>query len=590
MKQLLHNLNDYLFSSVKRKMMVLISATMVLVVGAIVVFTYKVSIHLQMNDAKASDASKVRFISDNIDETVISITRLMDSLTQDTEIQALMDKPEKPGFFEVEQLENLFLSKIMYTSEMFDSIYLFDTKERLFQLKLGDHEGSRERLNLNKYRYDTIGRTTWRIDDGTVFAEKMLRQRESLRTIGYISMEVNKAYLKNRLQSEGNRFTYVYDENGGILVGSQEDRGLNTEELFARAKLEMNGVPIVVGIPPYKNMLLTTHLSKYGKWRVVSVVPVKEIARGPELIGLWIAIIGILGALSGIAIFWYSTSRLIAPLHDLKKLMDLADIDNYQQPADIRRRDEFGRLGRSFNHMMRKINHLISEVYQKEIAQKESEYKALKAQINPHFLYNTLDTIRWLAMYGETERVEKVAVSLAQILKGSLTESKDMVPIRKEMAFIDAYLAIQMNRFEHRISVTIHMDERIMDMLIPRFVLQPIIENAFIHGLEPKMGAGNLVIQGSLGAGGVTIRIIDDGVGMDEETAAALLSGSKAAGITSKTGSGSGINNVQERVRALFGESYGLSIHSGNGTGTIVEVSLPAKQEQPVTAIVQGGG
>ncbi len=569
--------------------MVLITATMVLVVGAIVVFTYNVSIKLQMNDAKASDASKVRFISDNIDETVISITRLMDSLTQDTEIQSLMDKLDSPSFQGVKQLENLFISKIMYSSEMLDSIYLFDTGEPLFHLKFGNHEGSRELLNLNKYRYDTIGRTTWRVDDGIIFAEKMVRQRDSLRTIGYISIEVNKEYLQNRLQSESNRFTYVYDENGSTLVGSQEDRGLNTEELFDRAKLEKNGAPIVVKIPPHGNMLLTTHLSKYGKWRIVSVVPVKEIAKGAELIGLWIAIIGILGALSGIAIFWYSTSRLIAPLHDLKKLMDLADIDNYQQPADIRRRDEFGRLGRSFNHMMRKINHLISEVYQKEIAQRESEYKALKAQINPHFIYNTLDTIRWLAMYGESERVQKVAVSLAQILKASLMESRDMVPIRKEMEVIEPYLAIQMNRFEHRISVSIHMDERIMDMLIPRFVLQPIVENSFIHGLEPKVGAGNLVIQGSLGAGGITIRVIDDGVGMDEETAAALLSGSQTAGIASKTGSGSGINNVHVRVRALFGEPYGLSIHSANGTGTIVEISLPAKPEQPVTAIAQGG-
>ncbi|HUC91312.1 MAG TPA: sensor histidine kinase [Paenibacillus sp.] len=589
MKQLLRSLNDYFLSSVKREMMLMVTATIVLVVGAVVIVTYNVSIDLQMKDAKVSDASKVRFIGDNIDETVITINRLMDSLTQDSEVQALLDKPSKPLLSETRQLENLFLSKAMYSSEMFNSIYLFDTRGQLFHLKFGSRTNDQESLNYNKYRYDTIGRTTWRIDNGVVYVEKSLRQRESLRTIGYVSIEINKDYLRNRLQSEGNRFTYVYDENGGILVGSDEDRGLNTEELFARAKLEQNGVPNVVKIPPYQNMLLTTHLSEYGKWRVVSVVPVKEIARGPELIGLWIAIIGILGVLSGIAIFWYSSSRLIAPLNDLKQLMDLADIDNFQHQADIRRRDEFGRLGRSFNHMMRKINYLISEVLQKEIAQKESEYKALKAQINPHFLYNTLDTIRWLAMYGETQRIEKVAVSLAQILKASLMDSKDMVPIRTEMEYIDAYLAIQKNRFENRISVLIHMDERIMDLLIPRFVLQPIVENSFIHGLEPKVGEGKLMIQGSLGANGVTIRVIDDGVGMEEDRALELLEERKPAGIASTTGTGSGINNVHERIRALFGESYGLSIYSSPGAGTIVEVALPAKHEQPAASMTQGG-
>ncbi|WP_123043036.1 sensor histidine kinase [Cohnella candidum] len=579
MKQLLRNLNDYFFSSVKRELMLMVTATIILVVGAIVIVTYNVSIDLQMKDAKANDAAKVRFIGDNIDETVITINRLMDSLTQDTEVQALLNIPESPTLSEIRQLEDLFLSKAVFSSDMFNAIYLFNTRDLLFRLTLGSSAPDKQTLNYNKYRYDTIGRTTWRIDNGTVYVEKSLRQRESLRTIGYVSIEINKEYLRNRLQSEGNRFTYVYDENGGMLVGSREDPALNTEDLFALAKQEQNGEPHVVKIPPYHDMLLTTRLSEYGKWRVVSVVPVKELARGPELIGLWISIIGILGALSGFVVFWYASRRLTAPLHDLRKLMDLADVDNFQHQANIHRRDEFGRLGRSFNHMMRKINFLISEVYQKEIAQKESEYKALKAQINPHFLYNTLDTIRWLAMYGETQKIEKVAVSLSQILRASLN-SKDMVPIRTEMESIDAYLAIQKNRFEHRITVAVHFDERIMDLLIPRFVLQPLVENSFIHGLEPKLGKGSLLIQGSLGTNGVTIRIIDDGVGMDEQRARELLEERKPAGIVSATGTGSGVNNVHERIRTLFGEAYGLSIVSSPDSGTIVEVVLPAKQEQ----------
>jgi two-component system sensor histidine kinase YesM len=595
LKQLLRNLNDYLFSSVQRKMMLIVTLTTVFVVCAIGIVTYRVSINLQMNDAKANDASKVRFINDNLDETVINMNRLMDSLTQDTEIQSLLSRSDSPSFSEIGLLESLFLSKTMYSSDMFDSIYVFGTRGPLFHLKFGNRSNAQndqqnDQLSFNKYRYDTIGRMTWRIDNGLVYTEKSIRMRESLRTIGYISIEINKQYLQNRLQSEGSRFTYVYDENGGILVGSNDDSKIDTERLLDQAKLEQNGVPNVVKIPPYDNMLLTTQQSKYGKWRVVSVVPVQEIAKGPQLIGQWIVVIGILGALSGIVIAWLSASHLVAPLHDLKKLMDLADVENFQNQVDIRRRDEFGRLGRSFNHMMRKINYLISEVYQKEIAQRESEYKALKAQINPHFLYNTLDTIRWLAMYGETQRVEKVAVSLAQILKASLMDSKDMVPIRTEMEFIDAYLAIQKNRFEHKISVSIQMDERIMDLLIPRFVLQPIVENSFIHGLEHKLGDGKLMIHGSLAADGVNIRVIDDGVGMDQETAEALLADRKPAGFASSTGSGSGIYNVHERIRTLFGESYGLSIYSSHGTGTIVEVSLPAKQDVPDAIMVQGGG
>ena len=328
-------------------------------------------------------------------------------------------------------------------------------------------------------------------------------------------------------------------------------------------------------------MLLTTNVSESGKWRVVSLIPVKEIAKGPELIGWWIFVIGCIGVLIGIIITWVSTNRLIAPLYDLKKVMDQVETDNFQHTVHIHSHDEFARLGRSFNQMMEKINYLISEVYQKELVQKELEYKVLKAQINPHFLYNTLDTIRWLALYGETEKVERVAISLAQLLKASLKESKEMVPIKTEMEYIDAYLYIQKTRFE-KINVSINMDDHILNLYIPRFILQPLVENAFIHGLEKKIGSGSLIISGTQSVKGIKIRIIDNGAGIGDEKLTTLFNDTINQNLE-RRGTGTGLKNVHKRIQTLYGEEYGLSIQSSLNTGTIVEVLLPAFEENRTT-------
>ncbi|WP_052429699.1 cache domain-containing sensor histidine kinase [Paenibacillus borealis] len=585
----------YLSSSVKRKMILMVVVMLILVIAIIEIVTYAVSINFHLNDAKANDAQKVQFISENMDDAISYMGKLMDSITEDSEIQSMLLQTNQLTYEKLSSLEQLVVSKILYSTDKLETVYLFNTQQFLVKLNYNTsglvNNKDDVQSELKKQRYDTVGRITWRVNKGVIYIERAIRERDSLKMLGYITISLKDDYLKQRLQSEPYRYSYVFDEQDRIVVSSSEVPDIHVEDLLRRAKLQSAEGPSLLNMEPYGKMLFTTFVSAQEGWRVVSLVPLKEISKGTELIGRWITAIGVIGVLLGILLTWFTTSRLIAPLHALKQVMDQVETDRFDQQVRISRRDEFGRLGRSFNQMMGKINYLISEVYQKELAQRESEYRALKAQINPHFLYNTLDTIRWLSMYGENDKIENVTISLAQLLKANLADHREMVPVRSELEYINAYLAIQKTRFESRITVSIHMDDDIAELWIPRFILQPIVENSFVHGLENKVGPGNLSIIGIMDGGSVRFRVIDDGVGIEAQKRDRLLEFTGEVDLGSAKGTGNGMRNVHKRIQMLFGESYGLTINGMPGSGTIVEIIVPVMENvtAPPNTADEGG-
>lgn len=577
----------YLSSSVKRKMILMVVVMLILVIAIIEIVTYAVSINFHLNDAKANDAQKVQYISENMDDAISYMSKLMDSITEDSEIQSMLLQTNQLTYEKLSALEQLVVSKILYSTDKLETVYLFNTEQFLVKLNYNTSGSVNNkddvRSELKKQRYDTVGRITWRVNKGVIYIERAIRERDSLKMLGYITISLKDDYLKQRLQSEPYRYSYVFDEQDHIVVSSSDVPYISVNDLLRRAKLQSGEKPSLLNLEPYGQMLFTTYVSEQEGWRVVSLVPLKEISKGTELIGRWITAIGVIGVLLGLLLTWFTTSRLIAPLHALKQVMDQVETDRFDQQVRINRRDEFGRLGRSFNQMMGKINYLISEVYQKELAQRESEYRALKAQINPHFLYNTLDTIRWLSMYGENDKIENVAISLAQLLKANLADHREMVPVHSELEYINAYLAIQKTRFESRITVSIHMDDAITELWIPRFILQPIVENSFVHGLENKVGPGSLSIIGIMDGESVRFRVIDDGVGIEEQKRDRLLEFTGEVDLGSAKGTGNGMRNVHKRIQMLFGESYGLTINSMPGSGTIVEIMVPVMENVNVS-------
>ncbi|MDF2986874.1 MAG: integral rane sensor signal transduction histidine kinase [Eubacterium sp.] len=231
--------------------------------------------------------------------------------------------------------------------------------------------------------------------------------------------------------------------------------------------------------------------------------------------------------------------------------------------------DEIGELTDSFNSMAGKINGLLDEQYRLGYEIKNLELKVLQSLINPHFLYNTLDMIYWLAVKNKVPAIENAAKSLGRFYNLSLGHGEDIVTLEKELTHVSTYVNIQNMRFEDKIKLVVDVPDELYSCRIIKIVLQPLVENAILHGIyEKEDSRGTITISGDASDGILQITIEDDGVGMNTEHLSALLS-------TPGENRGYGVWNINERIRLTYGEPYGLQFTSTPNAGTCVFVKFP---------------
>ncbi|HEX3047663.1 MAG TPA: sensor histidine kinase, partial [Bacillota bacterium] len=276
--------------------------------------------------------------------------------------------------------------------------------------------------------------------------------------------------------------------------------------------------------------------------------------------------------------FWVAASAT----KRIKKLaVQMKRIENGDFNAEIppENQDEIGELTRNFNYMLIKVDTLMNDKYLLGQEIKNLELKALQAQINPHFLYNTLDLINWMSIRANVPQIRQVVEALSTFYRLSLSKGEDVVTLKNELDHIKSYVNIQNLRFENKIHLKIDVPEALQDYLTLKLILQPIIENAILHGiLEKEEEAGEIHISASLDNKIITIQIADDGVGMTQEKASQILSHT-----SSDKYHGYGVKNIDERIKLNFGDTYGLSYHSHPGQGTVVTIKIPArKRSEPL--------
>lgn len=226
--------------------------------------------------------------------------------------------------------------------------------------------------------------------------------------------------------------------------------------------------------------------------------------------------------------------------------------------------------------MLDRLRVLITEVYGSKIAQKEYEMKALQNQINPHFLYNTLDSIIWMVESEQYEDAISMVTALANLFRISLSQGKTIITIAEEFQHARNYINIQKMRYRNKFQVTFDLDPAIEKYPTIKLIVQPLLENAIYYGMESMDGEGEILVQGFANEGEILIHVIDNGIGMPPEQVNQLLTN----GIYKrKRGSGIGLKNVDQRIKLYFGEEYGLEIRSEPDVGTRITIHLPMKME-----------
>lgn len=266
------------------------------------------------------------------------------------------------------------------------------------------------------------------------------------------------------------------------------------------------------------------------------------------------------------------STYISAPIKRLLQSMKHFEEGDFSVSVPVKTYDEIGILSESYNKMVINIKSLIDEVYVLKLQEKEAELKALQAGINPHFLYNALDSIYWKALSNDQEVIAEMLFSLSQIFRLSLSRGNDRIQITKEFELVRHYLTLQKMRFNDKLNYTIHLDDTIKEQMIPKLIIQPFVENAIIHGIEPLDTPGKVCVEGYLSNDQIIFKIIDDGVGYAPDTK------------TQKTSSGYAIDNIKERLSFIY-PSYELTIHPNQPSGTRVILKIPYKGDNNVQTI-----
>ncbi len=281
------------------------------------------------------------------------------------------------------------------------------------------------------------------------------------------------------------------------------------------------------------------------------------------------------------------TGSIVNPIESLNRKMkkvQTGDLDYKDTELGTSfSKDEAGQMHENFKLMMKQINDLISENYKKQLLIKESEYQTLQAQVNPHFLYNTLESINWSAKMVGEKKISQMAESLGYVLRASINMKGTLIPLIEEMTIVEHYITIQRYRFEERLVFQQDIPEKYRHILVPKSIIQPIVENSIRYGLQEMIGGVCTITVKIEERGGedILISIKDNGPGMEENYINRIMTGDYQP----KGGTGIGLKNIEERLKILFGENYGLTIESEKGQGTHVMIKVP--KEGGETAYVQ---
>lgn len=277
----------------------------------------------------------------------------------------------------------------------------------------------------------------------------------------------------------------------------------------------------------------------------------------------------------GLTIFlsYYVPRSITKPFQELSHVTDQIAKGDLTVRANINTGVEATMLSDSMNTMIDKINELLEQVKTEQVRLRKAEFELLQAQINPHFLYNTLDAIIWLAEAGEQKKVVSMVKNLSDFFRTSLNRGKEVNSIREEMLHVKSYLEIQHVRYQDILSYDIHVPVELEKYSIPKITVQPLVENALYHGIKNKRGMGHIRVWGVPKEDCFELRVEDDGIGISPERLLQVQDGIRNKVLTGKDFYG--LYNVNERIRLSFGEEYGISISSETGEGTLVCIRLP---------------
>lgn len=409
-----------------------------------------------------------------------------------------------------------------------------------------------------------------------VSLSRELKNTDGITAEGVLLVDLNLSVINdigNNINLGKKGYLFIVDASGNIVYHPQQqliESNLRTERITE--VLQASSSQSFIVNDGEGKRIYSVKDTNFG-WRIVGVAYTDDLITSKNDLRNSIIFYSLCGLVIPLLLSIWLSYRLLMPIKVLQSDMKQVENGNFNIQTEIKQMNEIGQLGRSFNLMVSRTKFLMEETIQNEENKRKSELLLLQSQINPHFLYNTLDSIVWMAEQKQHEQVVLMTSALAKLFRASITKDQELVPIRVEVEHITNYLLIQKMRYNNELNYIIDIDESIYSYKTLKILLQPVVENAIYHGIRNMYGMedGMITIRGRESEDQIVFEVVDNGHGMTVEQQEQLLFINKE-GIRSQ---GIGIRNVNERIKLYFGYKYGIQISSEIEVGTCITITIP---------------
>lgn len=363
---------------------------------------------------------------------------------------------------------------------------------------------------------------------------------------------------------------YIVAPNGDVVYGEEENALLEDYKKHAEALKD--------GIHHLENekTILTIKTAGYTGWKIIGVWQLDKVLFNSDEVNHFLVLIILVGVVACMIGTFYISNRLSAPLYRLQKSMRLVEGGNFDIQVEENEEYVVAELSRTFNKMVLRIRELMEAIVKEQDSKRKKEMEVLQSQINPHFLYNTLDSIIWLVEDERLEEATLMITALSRFFRIGISSRGNMITVREELEHARNYLSIQKIRYKNKFEYEIEADEKVLEAKTIKLILQPLLENALYHGIEYIQHKGKILIKVYQEQDDLVYQIEDNGVGMVEETKNRLFD--EAYRVKTK-GSGVGVRNVNKRIQLYYGEAYGMRVESEIEEGTILFIKIPLQYD-----------
>jgi two-component system sensor histidine kinase YesM len=557
----------------------------------------------------AAGASTMQFAS-QISRIVDNYIAYMDDIARvvmdDADVRAYMEAPAA-GSEAARSRIALFLGSIRSVRKDIDGVFLLPSKtapspgrgEVAPEWIIASSPGAK--VNPN-YDFGLYTRPTGGLAVSSAHVENMIDGRypwvislvRELRnakgaSLGYIQVDLNYAIIDDlcrNAQPGASGYVFILGASGDIVYHPRQQLiygNLKTERIPELLALRTGFLSSKVD---GRDILYTAKPSEKTGWIIVVVSYLSELLAGTRRAQYSFVLLAMLCFAISVIVSSFVSTRISRPIESLRRSMQEVEKGNFDIDITVESSNEVYQLARDCDIAVKKVRDLIKQNREEGEQKRLLELRALQAQINPHFLYNTLDSIIWMVELGENEQAIDITSSLARFFRLGISRGSEFITIRTEIEYLETYLSIQKTRYKNKLDYEVSFQPELYGYRILKLLVQPLVENAIYHGIKNKESPGLVRVSGEREGGTMLIRVIDDGVGMSEERLDALRRrledppGREAEdGGGPPSSGGVGVRNVQERIRLCFGPEYGLSFESKSGSGTIAMVRIPLVEE-----------